>query len=137
MIHLKNIDKDAILNVSLAALGAIGGVSFALVAAIPHAISCLLLSVMGTALNRLNQKEEGVWPMEFLDESPYSLLTSVVDIVRPSKGVFFGGGKKVAPEEPMDKVFGGSEDSEVFSSGQMADSAPVHDTPQNDTPVNH
>lgn len=80
---LKDLNVEHSLDYVALAIGAIGGVSFALISAALHAVSSVLLSTMGTALNNIKQGE-GMYETSYIDKTPSQSIMSVVDIVWPS-----------------------------------------------------
>lgn len=76
------MNKD-LIDILFAILCGIVGVSIALVAAILHAISSMLLSLMSIALAK-QRKEEGTIELPYGSMTPYEHIMSVWDIVKPS-----------------------------------------------------
>jgi hypothetical protein len=145
---LEDLDLEKSIDCLALVIGAIGGVTFTLAAVVFHTASSVALNLVGTALNKLNKKEEGMYETSYIDKTPIESLMSVVDIVFPPEGVSVKkesqtgnfadedahlslvenpdslGEDSKSSEEPTEIVEGGepSEDGAVVSNVKDADS---------------
>lgn len=110
---LEKINTEKVVDYTALTVSAVLGVVLIVVAAAVHLVAALCLETMGTALNKLKKKEEGMFETSYIDMTPIDSIMSIVDIVVPFKSE--EGEKAVDPATVVKKT--DTEDEMIAATG--------------------